>query len=112
MTKIKIEPGDTVTIKVRGPAVVRVSQPGPVAPSVADHAGEQQATMAGLAEAVSLLTARVHGMASPGLSGEVPPGTVAAALVSLGGTFLAHLLPADQGAALLRDLGLAAQEDT
>jgi hypothetical protein len=67
--------------------------------------------MAGLAEAVSLLAAKVQGITTPGLSDEVPHSAVAAALVVLSAAFLAELLPSDQGARLLNDLGIAAASD-
>ena len=105
-TEIRVKAGGAVNVKVTGPAVVRITRPG------ADQAGEQHASLAGLSEAVSLLTARHHGIDSPGLSGDVPPAAVASALVILGGAFLASLLPVDNGARLLRDLGaVAAGED-
>ena len=101
----KVKAGNSVTVKVDGPAVVRITRLG--APPGADQA----ATMPGLAEAVALLTARHHGIDNPGLSGDVPPSAVAAALVTLGTAFLAHLLPADHGARLLQDLGAAAADE-
>jgi hypothetical protein len=101
-TEIGVKAGNTVTVKVTGPAVVRVTRPG------ASAGADQTATLPGLAEAIALVTARHHGIPSPGLSGEVPPAAVAAALVVLAGTFLAHLLPVDSGARFLQDLGAVA----
>jgi hypothetical protein len=102
--EIKVKADSTVTIKVLGSAVVRIESAG----RQPDHAAEGGATMAGLAEAIGLLTARVHGMTSPGLSRNVAPSAVAAALALLGAAFISHLLPADRGAGLLRDFGAAA----
>jgi hypothetical protein len=109
VTEIKVKPGNTVTVKVRGPAVVRIDDG--TAPG-GDQAAKLRATMPGLAEAIALLTARHHGSPSPGLSGDVPPAAATAALLIPGGAFLTHLVPGDRGARLLRDLGLiAASED-
>ena len=107
MTEIRVKVGSTVTVKVSGPATIRITEPGADGPLAARQAAELRATMAGFAEAIALLTARHHGVASPGLPGDVPPGPIAAALVVLGG-ILAYLLPGDRAAALLNDIGVAA----
>jgi hypothetical protein len=65
----------------------------------------------GLAEAVSLLAARVHGVDALPLSGDVPAHAVTGALAVLATALLSSLLPNDRGAALLTDLDVwAAQE--
>jgi hypothetical protein len=66
VTEIKVKAGNAVTVKVHGPAVVRI-EPGGKQP---DHPTEGGATMEGLAEAVALLAGRIQGI---GLSGDVPP---------------------------------------
>ena len=66
--------------------------------------------MAGLAEAIALITARRHGIGT-GLSGDVPAPAVAAALTILAAAFLGGLDLQDQGAGLLQDLGLAAASE-
>lgn len=100
-TTVTVPAGGGVTIRVRGPAVVRVGPPGP------PLAGNG-ATMPGLAEAVSLLAARLHGVPGVGLSGDVPAGSVTAALTILAHALLRSLDLRDDGAALLRGLGEAA----
>ena len=111
-TEIRVRPGDTVTITVHGPAVIHVRPSGPPGASETAPAAGSRPALPGLAEAVSLITARVHGMPGPGLSEDVSPAAVAAALTILATAFLDHLLPLDRRSALLTDLGLAAQEGT
>jgi hypothetical protein len=111
-TTVSVAAGDTVTLKVRGPATVRVEDDGPTAPPAAPNAaGPASATMAGLAEAVALVAARVHGMPDPGLSGDVPAPAVAGALAVLARAFLQSLDLRDGGTRILQDLGAVAARD-
>lgn len=68
--------------------------------------------MPALAEAIALLTGRIHGIPTR-LSGDVPTEAVTRALVILAAALMAATMPSDRGATLLRDLGTeAAREDT
>ncbi len=106
MTKIAIPPGYAL-VRIEDLANLPGSRPAPAA-SDTGNASAGQATMPALAEAVSLLSARIHGVGDFGLSGDVPPGSVMAALTILARAFLGGLGLRDDGAALLRDLGEAA----
>lgn len=101
MTKFAVPPG-YVVVRIADLAELlgRQAQP-PAGPKPAT------ATMPGLAEAIALIAARHHGIPSPGLSGDVPPGAVAGALTIFAAALLANLLPADQASGLLTDLGAA-----
>jgi hypothetical protein len=103
VARIEVKAGDTVTVKVSGPAVVRIGPPGGTPKPLG-------ATMAGLAEAIALVTARRHGIGAD-LSGDVPASAVAAALTILAAAFLGAIDLQDQGAGLLPDLGLAAARE-
>jgi hypothetical protein len=107
----KIPPG-YVLISVADLAALHAARadPGPLA--APPDPKSARATMPGLAEAIGLLAARVHGIDSPGLSGDVPAPSVAAALVIIAAATLGQFLP-DRGTRLLADLGvIAAREDT
>lgn len=67
----------------------------------------QPATWPALAEAVALVTARIHRVPSPGLSGDIPPGDVADALAALCAGLLRAHYP-DGGAGFLREAGAGA----
>ena len=104
MTKFVVPPGYAIVrLEDLAELLRRQAQPPPPAP-----AEQSRATIAGLSEAISLVTAEHEGIASPGLSGDVPPGAVTAALTVFTAALLRNLLPADRAAALLIDLGIAA----
>ena len=104
MTKPILPPGH-VLIRVEDLAELLGRQAQPASPAPAQ---QSRATIAGLSEAISLVTAEHEGITSPGLSGDVPPGAVTAALTVFTAALLRNLLPADRAAALLIDLGIAA----
>jgi hypothetical protein len=106
VTKLAIPPGH-VLLRIEDFAALYAAAHAPAPPAAPQG---ERATMAGLAEAVSLLTARVHGI-DLGLSGDVPHSAVTASLAVLAAAFLGHLLPADRAAALLTDLGIIAVKE-
>lgn len=69
------------------------------------------ATAAGLAEAISLLAARIHGVKDFPLSGDVDATAVTGALALLATALLRQLLPRDRATAFLTDLGTAAANE-
>ena len=105
VTVLKVRAGDRVTIKVDGPATVTIERPKATAP--AEAAPADQATVAGLAEAIALVTARRSGI-HVGLSGDVAPGAVTAALAIVAASLMAYFVPPDRATAILADIGLAA----
>ncbi len=106
MTKIAVPPGYAL-VRVADLAALQAaradSSPAPAPPDPEPV----EATLAGLAEAIGILTARANGQRLP-LSGDVAPTAVTGALAVIACAALAQLLPADRGARLLADLGLAA----
>jgi regulatory helix-turn-helix LysR family protein len=93
-------------------ATLAAAQAAREAATSAPSAPPAEATLAGLAEAVGLLVARLQGVRL-GLSGEVPAPAVAGALSVLAAAFLGGLDLGDGGARLLANIGHdAAHEGT
>lgn len=65
-------------------------------------------TWPALSEAVALVSAKIHGIDSPGLSGDMPAEDVVRALTALCASLLIVHYPDDRGARFLRDAGTAA----
>lgn len=103
-----LEPGTSPRWPMCGPP----SGPSAAYPACQDAGtpGQPEATFAALAEAVGLLTARLGGMRGHAMSGDVPPGAVAAAMCVLTAACLRSIFP-DHGAGLLADIGLEAARE-
>lgn len=111
MTKIAVPPGYAL-VRLDDLAALHSARADPGPPAALPEPQPSEATLAGLAEAIGILTARANGQRLP-LSGDVAPTAVTGALAIIACAALAQLLPADRGARLLADLGLAAaREDT
>jgi hypothetical protein len=79
-------------------------EPAPTAPAQSSEAY----TWTALAEAVSRVTARFHGLTDPGPSGDVAPEDVTTTLAIVCVALLQGLLPADRAAGLLKAFGAEA----
>jgi hypothetical protein len=106
-TKVHIPAGSSIVVKIDGPATVTIKRTDAVElPAEA----ASTATTAGISEAIALVTGRRNGIPL-GLSGDVPPGSVAAGLTTLAAAFLTHLLPDARATALLSDIAIAVARD-